>query len=84
VAAAPAEPHSHKPAFVVGGLGVAALGVGAYFGLHSQSIANDLASNTHTQSDANSLNSSGKTAAHVADVLFAAAAVCGVAAVLLW
>ena len=83
VRAAPA-PRSHVVSYTAAGVGVAALATGIVFGLKSKSADSSLSGSQHASSDANDLINTYQTSAKIADVLFAGAAILGLAAVLAW
>jgi hypothetical protein len=77
-------PRSHVVAYTTGGVGVAALATGIVFGLKSKSADSSLSGTQHSSSDTNDLINTYQTSAKIADVLFASAALLGLAAVLAW
>lgn len=79
----PPPPPSHKAAYVLGGVAVAALGAGAMLGLQSKSAASQLAS-PHPQDQAQTLLDDHKSKAKVADLLFALSGALLLGAVIAW
>lgn len=75
---------SHKTAYVLGSVAVAALAAGTVFGLSSKSAAHSLASSMHSAGDVNALANTYKHNAKLADLLFAGGGALALGAVIAW
>jgi hypothetical protein len=83
VGTATAEPASHVPAYVAGGLALAALGTGIVFGVLANSALSQAQTSAYAAATQQQLATSG-TDAVVADVLFGVSGAAAITAVILF